>query len=151
MQGVQNTASELMSLKAQRLIYPDTIGFRYETGGMMEQLRKLSSDRIRQFHREMYQPRNLCLILVGEVDHNNLLDILDSFEDGALPAIPQPQSDWERPWSRFGKAPPLKSTIVETVEFPEEDESLGEILIGFLGPDLNDRISCRLQLGRVQH
>ena len=57
MQGVQNTASELIELKAKRIIYPEAVGFRYETGGMLEQLRDLSADRIRAFHREMYQPK----------------------------------------------------------------------------------------------
>ena len=39
MQGVQNTQEELMELCARRLMYPEGNGFRYETGGMMEQLR----------------------------------------------------------------------------------------------------------------
>src|SRR5437764_10101163 len=30
MQGVQNTASEIMDLKARRLLYPENIGYRYE-------------------------------------------------------------------------------------------------------------------------
>ena len=29
---------------------------------------------------------------------------------------------------------PIKETIKETVEFPEKDESVGELQIGFLGP-----------------
>ena len=60
MQAVENTASELMELRSKRIIYEEGIGFRYETGGMMEPLRVLSPDRIRDFHREMYQPKNLC-------------------------------------------------------------------------------------------
>src|SRR6195952_5118254 len=73
MQGVQNTASELIELETKRILYPAGVGFRYETGGMLEQLRVLTADRIREFHREMYQPKNLCLVLVGEIDEPNLL------------------------------------------------------------------------------
>ena len=29
---------------------------------------------------------------------------------------------------------PIKETVKETVEFPENDESVGELQIGFLGP-----------------
>lgn len=146
MQGVQNTASELMTLKAQRLIYPESVGFRYETGGRTEHLRKLSADRIRQFHRAMYHPQNLCLILVGEVDHDNLLETLNKFEDGIVKEDLQPPPGWKRPWRESAQTPPLKEIIVERVEFPEEDESSGEITIAFLGPDLNDKISGRFDV-----
>ena len=67
MQGVQNTQESLMNEKAVKMLYPDGIGFRYETGGKMDALRVLTADRIRQFHKDMYQPNNLCLVSIGEV------------------------------------------------------------------------------------
>jgi Zn-dependent M16 (insulinase) family peptidase len=96
MQGIQNTGTELMDLQARRLLYPENVGFRYETGGMMEHLRVLTADRIRAFHKEMYQPKNLCLVIVGEVDHSNLLEILDEFEGSILDDIPQPDAPFKR-------------------------------------------------------
>lgn len=36
--------------------------------------------------------------------------------------------------------PAIKETIIEAVPFPEEDESMGDILIGMFGPDCNDTI-----------
>ncbi|KAG5985531.1 hypothetical protein E4U54_005991, partial [Claviceps lovelessii] len=45
------------------------------------------------------------------------------------------------PWLDSAQPPPLKETIVTTAEFPEEDESVGEILIGFFGPNCNDLIA----------
>ncbi|KAE8144519.1 Metalloenzyme, LuxS/M16 peptidase-like protein [Aspergillus avenaceus] len=140
MQGVQNNAAELIDLSARRLTYPHGVGFRYETGGMMEQLRVLTADRIRAFHREMYQPKNLCLIITGEVDHANMLETLDKFEDTILDVIPSPDAPFKRPWVDSKQAPPLEKSIVEKVEFPEEDESFGEIEIRFLGPDCTDPI-----------
>ncbi|KAL9091647.1 MAG: hypothetical protein Q9165_004723 [Trypethelium subeluteriae] len=138
MQAVQNTQSELMDLRARRLMYPEGIGFRYETGGMMEALRNLTADRIRQFHRDMYQPKNLCLVLIGAVDHQNMLEILDRFEDTIIDDIPPPDAPFQRPWTESKQAPPLERTIVDKITFPEEDESAGEISIGFLGPDCTD-------------
>ncbi|KAB8070491.1 Metalloenzyme, LuxS/M16 peptidase-like protein [Aspergillus leporis] len=140
MQGVQNNAAELIDLSARRLTYPHGVGFRYETGGMMEQLRVLTAERIREFHREMYQPKNLCLIITGEVDHANMLETLDKFEDTILDAIPSPDAPFKRPWLDTKQAPPLEKSIVEKVEFPEEDESFGEIEIRFLGPDCTDPV-----------
>jgi Zn-dependent M16 (insulinase) family peptidase len=140
MQGVQNTASELMELRAKRILYPEGVGFRYETGGMLERLRELTADRIRAFHREMYQPKNLCLALFGDVDHDELLQILDNFETSILDDIPSPGTPFARPWIESQQTPPLSRSFVETVEFPEEDESFGLIDIRFLGPDCADSL-----------
>ena len=134
MQGIQNTADELIELRAKRIIYPEEVGFRYETGGMLEQLRGLSANRIRDFHREMYQPKNLCLAIFGEVDHDHLLKVLDAFETTILGDIPSPSAPFTRPWVDSEPVPPLPRTTIETVEFPEEDESSGQVEILFLGP-----------------
>jgi Zn-dependent M16 (insulinase) family peptidase len=141
MQGVQNTASELIELRSKRIVYPEGVGFRYETGGMMEQLRVLTAERIREFHRAMYQPRNLCLALFGEIDHQELLAILDEFETSIMSDIPSPDAPFKRPWIESKRAPALKESTMATVEFPEEDESMGEIDIRFLGPDCSDLVS----------
>jgi Zn-dependent M16 (insulinase) family peptidase len=135
MQGVQNTASELIELQSKRILYPEGVGYRYETGGMMEQLRVLTADRIREFHRDMYQPKNLCVTIFGEVDHKELLDILDKFETSILADIPSPDAPFRRPWIESELTPSLKESTLLKVEFPEEDESFGEIDIRFLGPD----------------
>ncbi|KAH6643251.1 zinc metalloprotease [Truncatella angustata] len=140
MQGVQNSGSEIMDLKARRLLYPENVGFRYETGGMMDALRVLTPERIRDFHKEMYQPRNMCIIIVGEVDHQNLLQILDDFEESVKDDIPPRDSDFRRPWIDSAQPPAIKKTVVETVDFPEEDESTGDIIIAFFGPNCSDTL-----------
>lgn len=96
MQGVENTPDTLMTLEAVRRIYPEGTGFRYETGGMMEALRILTADRIREFHKAMYVPKNLCLVIVGEVVHQELLEVLDTFEESILGDIPDPNAPWRR-------------------------------------------------------
>ncbi|KAF2098528.1 putative zinc metalloprotease [Rhizodiscina lignyota] len=138
MQGVENNQSELMELQARRHIYPEGDGFRYETGGLTKNLRVLTADRIREFHREMYQPKNLRVVLVGEVDHDNLLEILDDFEDTILSDVPPLKAPFTRPWIESKRSPFMEKTVVDTVEFPEEDESSGEVLIGLFGPDFTD-------------
>ncbi|ETS79861.1 hypothetical protein PFICI_07390 [Pestalotiopsis fici W106-1] len=140
MQGVQYTSTELMDIKARHLLYPENVGFRYETGGMMDALRVLTPKRIRDFHKEMYQPRNMCIIIVGEVDHDNLLRILDDFEESVKDDIPALDAPFRRPWIDSAQPPALKETVIETVEFPEEDESTGDIIIGFFGPDCSDTL-----------
>ncbi|KAH8598208.1 putative zinc metalloprotease [Bisporella sp. PMI_857] len=140
MQGIENTGAEIMDIKARHLLYPKEVGFRYETGGLMGALRVLTPQRIREFHREMYQPKNLCLVIVGEVDQNNLLDILDEFEDGILDDIPRIDTPFKRPWIQSPQPPALKESVIETAEFPEEDESTGDVLVGMFGPSCNDPV-----------
>ena len=141
MQGVQNTAQELIDLRSKRLLYPKGSGFRYETGGMMEQLRILTADRIREFHRDMYQPKNLCLALFGEINHDELLETLDVFESSVIKDIPDPSLPFKRPWIESEKLMPLEQTTVEVIEFPEEDESMGQVDVRFLGPNSADSLS----------
>ena len=107
----------------------------------MEQLRVLTADRIREFHKEMYQPKNLCLVLTGEVDHDELLQILNDFEDTIIEDVPSIDAPFKRPWTESKPTPPIAKTILETVQFPEEDESMGEVLVGYLGPSCNDHLS----------
>ncbi|TGZ84481.1 hypothetical protein EX30DRAFT_337006 [Ascodesmis nigricans] len=143
MQGVQNTQESLMNEAANKMLYPEGVGFRYETGGMMDALRVLTNERIRDFHKEMYQPKNLCVIIVGDVDHAELLETLDKFEDSVIDAIPDPSKDWKRPWVDSPPVPLLKESKIETVEFPEKDESTGEVIVAYLGPDAMDPIASK--------
>lgn len=96
MQALQYTSTELMDLRARRLLYPENVGFRYETGGMMEALRVLTSERIRAFHKAMYQPRNLCIVITGEADQKELLRILDEFEESIKDYIPPLDTPFRR-------------------------------------------------------
>ncbi|UPK93211.1 hypothetical protein LCI18_004146 [Fusarium solani-melongenae] len=141
MQAVQFRSSEIMDLKARRLLYPENVGFRYETGGMTDALRVLTPERIRQFHRDMYQPRNLCLVIVGEVDQDNMLQILDKFEESIKDDIPSLDTPFKRPWIDSAQPPKINESQIVTAEFPEEDESVGEILVGFFGPNCIDLIT----------
>lgn len=104
----------------------------------MENLRVLTADRIRQFHRDMYQPKNLRLVLIGEVDHTNLLEVLDKFEDDIVDRVPSYDAPFKRPWVESKRTPALTKSVIDTVEFPEEDESTGEVQIAFFGPPATD-------------
>lgn len=144
MQALESNSGALMDLRARRHMYPENVGFRYETGGMVEALRVLTADRIREFHKDMYQPHNLAVIIVGEVDQDNLLRILDEFEESIMEHLPPDNAGGtpaKRPWIDSAQPPALEKTIVDTVEFPEDDESIGEIFVGYFGPNCNDLIA----------
>ena len=143
-QAEEHSKASLMWRRSKRLIYPEGVGFRSETFGMMDSLRVLSADRIREYHREMYQPKNLCLIILGNIDHENLLNVLDHFESTILEDIPNPNVSFKRPWVDSKQVPAPADSVTEVLDFPEADESMGEILISFLGPNSTNRLHCEL-------
>ena len=134
MQARENNADLLMFSKAKQLLYPEGVGFRYDTFGVTGSLRVLTADRIRKYHRDMYQPKNLCVIVIGEIDHARLLSALNKFEDTILDNIPKPSSPFSRPWIDSKQISALQKSTIEVLEFPDEDESTGQITISFLGP-----------------
>ena len=141
MQGRENDASDLIEDAFKRQIYPETNGYRYNTGGATSALRVLTNEKIRDFHRAMYQPKNICVIIVGDVTQDTILAKLDDFEETIIGQVPRIDDPFERPWSRSDRTINLSKSSEATVEFPDSDESLGQIQIAFLGPDLNDNVT----------
>ncbi|KAK7463673.1 hypothetical protein VKT23_005614 [Stygiomarasmius scandens] len=145
MQGRENTSGDLMALRQQRLLDPPGSAYRSETGGLMEALRVLTVDQIRQYHASYYVPHNLSLIVAGKLSSgtSSLLSVIQNQIEPTLIAHgqklgPRPPG-WKRPFLETHSAirPPLAKTVKETVEFPEQDETMGELLITFLGPAPN--------------
>jgi hypothetical protein len=61
MQGRQNQSGDLMELEMQRLVFPEGCGYRSETGGLMEALRVLDVQTIREyFPTPPYQDGDQC-------------------------------------------------------------------------------------------
>ncbi|CAH7682774.1 Metalloenzyme, LuxS/M16 peptidase-like protein [Phakopsora pachyrhizi] len=130
MQGRQNSSSDLMALCNQRLLYPPTSGYRSETGGLMEALRVLTVEQIRDYHNSYYRPHNMQLVITGseEVEPSIIEHGQDKVPEG-----------WKRPFLESpskGGATLTSSQTVE-IEFPEKDESIGEAQISWVGPHTN--------------
>ncbi|KAJ7630999.1 Metalloenzyme, LuxS/M16 peptidase-like protein [Roridomyces roridus] len=146
MQGRENTSGDLMALRLQRLLDPPGSAYRSETGGLMEALRVLTIEQIRKYHSTYYVPHNLSLIVTGKLSSgtSTLLSVLQEKVEPNLIAHgqnlgPRP-TGWKRPFVETASAirPPIKETVKDLVEFPENDESVGELIITFLGPAPNE-------------
>ncbi|OCF37287.1 cytoplasmic protein [Kwoniella heveanensis BCC8398] len=146
MQGRENTAGDLMALEMQRTLYPPTSAYRSETGGLMHKLRVLTAQQIRVYHSKYYQPYNLCLVIDGAVPIPELFDVLNNQVDPLIleqrqnAPIIRPPEDWQRPFVESTTASRLSipESTTKVVEFMEEDESVGEIAIVYLGPAPTD-------------
>ncbi|TFK77013.1 hypothetical protein BDN72DRAFT_830184 [Pluteus cervinus] len=141
MQGRQNTSGDIMGLELQRAVYPSGSAYRSETGGLMEALRVLTAEQIRNYHKSYYLPHNLCLIVAGHLSKGTE-SLLSVVHDKIEPSLvehkqnkgPRP-TGWKRP---FLETPSAKRdspvSVRRNVEFPEKDETLGELIISFRGP-----------------
>ncbi|KAG8964007.1 hypothetical protein FRC03_002291 [Tulasnella sp. 419] len=144
MQGRQQTSADLATLKIQGLLYPPSSAYRSETGGLMEALRILTAQEIRSYHASYYVPHNLCLIVAGNVSTTDLLDVLQNkiepniLEHGQNGA----RADWKRPFleTPSKERPIIENVVKDVVEFPEKDESVGELSITLIGPEPGDHL-----------
>lgn len=132
MQGVENQSGSLIGQEGQRLMYSAKSGYSSNTGGLMEKLRVLSNDQIKEFHKLRYRPDNLCVIITGKVDKDELLETMTKF-DNELESSNGQQTP--RPFVDSPRDPRLVNNVTKEIEFPEADESFGEVQISWLGPD----------------
>lgn len=67
MECKQFEAIEVCRQQLCDVLYPEGSGYRAVTGGRVENLRKLTNEAVKAYHREYYRPDNLCIILTGQV------------------------------------------------------------------------------------
>lgn len=137
MQAHAHSAETLMENETQKRCYPETSAYRSETGGMLDPLRTLSNESIKDFHKSMYAPDNMVLVVAGQVDQKELFEQLEKFEKASNPGT-------HRPFRPFVDTEPevsiAKSETV-SVEFPDEDEEFGKAQVTFVGPDHSDGLA----------
>jgi Zn-dependent M16 (insulinase) family peptidase len=116
----------------------------------MEALRVLSVDTIRDYHGSYYVPHNLCLIVAGKLSTEALLGVLQTQVEPSIIQHGQahgPRPDnWKRPFLETPSVePPIISGVKsEKVEFPEKDESSGELAMYFVGPRPQDKLTLKV-------
>lgn len=137
MQGIESQSWFISFLKMQQTLYAKDSGYSSETGGLMSELRHLTNDQIKEFHKSMYRPDNLCVVITGSVDESELLHIMEDFDNelSPLPSVPN-----KRPFVDSKHDFPLTETIINEVEFPDKDESMGELLIAWIGPTADETV-----------
>ncbi|PWN49324.1 hypothetical protein IE53DRAFT_388475 [Violaceomyces palustris] len=167
MQGRENSSQDLMELKTQRMLYPRSSAYRSETGGLMSALRVLTIDDIRKYHKSYYAPHNAVLVVCGPVDREALLDTLAPVEkrivEKGIAQGPKGPRGWKRPFVETTSNvpptidgsktdsdgvdpadPPAPGRPVDAkrrrvfIDFPEKDESVGEVEVTWVGPKFGD-------------
>lgn len=100
---------------------------------------------VRDYHGKYYQPYNLNLHIDGAVNVDELFDVLNSKVEPMILEQKKNQkeiipSDWKRPFVETSTAEPVKlpESKTQVAEFMETDESMGEVMSVWLGPQPND-------------
>lgn len=160
MQGRENTSGDLLAGRIQKSLYRDGSAYRSDTGGLMGKLRVLTVDEIRDYHAKYYAPHNVALVVAGPLPADELLKTANAIDDdliksGKAPG-PSGPSGWTRPFltTPSASAPVIDGTEAgddpslfpvdddssrdklrrkNTIEFPEEDESTGEVYLTWMG------------------
>ncbi|GHT84478.1 metalloprotease [Actinomycetota bacterium] len=167
MQGRENSSADLMELKTQRMLYPRSSAYRSETGGLMAALRVLTIDDIRAYHAQYYMPHNAALVLCGALDRAALFETLQQidarFVEQQCALGEQGPPGWRRPFveTESAVAPVIDASRLEVpgvddaapplqplrrrayIEFPEKDESVGEVQISWIGPHISDTLALQ--------
>lgn len=107
---------------------------------------------VREYHGTYYVPHNLSLIVSGKLRSGttSLLKVVQEKVEPSLVAHgqnkgPRPEG-WKRPFVETMSANrgPIKETVKKTVEFPEKDESVGEVMISYMGPSPNEFLQSKV-------
>lgn len=133
MEAIESQSWFVTMLEKQRHLFAKGSGYRSETGGLTSNLRQITNEDIKEFHQQAYSPDNLCLIISGNVAEDELLNIIQEW-DNTLPSFDSQSR--KRPFldNEASQIPPkLMKSVETTVEFPELDESQGELLLAWIG------------------
>uniref|UniRef100_A0A0G4HTW6 Peptidase M16C associated domain-containing protein n=1 Tax=Chromera velia CCMP2878 TaxID=1169474 RepID=A0A0G4HTW6_9ALVE len=174
MEASENKCDTIALRLLYRELYPGKCGYKSETGGMLENLRGLTNEKVRQYHRDFYQWHNLNLIVTGKVDPETFLSLLAKMEEELGPlhgsnklwkdlSVAEQQSlrasrpFFSRPIERFTPTSPHSKegtegkshlVVVKEEQFPSDDESSGKVMLGWRGPEWKD-LKTRLAVDLV--
>ncbi|WAR30394.1 YAN2-like protein [Mya arenaria] len=95
MQARENSGESRTHLEMVRAMYPGHCGYSSETGGVCD------------YHRDFYRPENLCLIITGQINVDDVFRVLAPFED------------------KISAVPPLDASADKVVKYAADDEEHG--------------------------
>lgn len=134
MQARENTGESLCMLNLQRMMYPAPCGYRYETGGLVRNLRESTSNhKVKAYHKAFYRPENLCVIVAGSVSPKDVLKALEPVERKIVSKLQKyGKIPFTRPWMK--PVPPITGPLEKTVPYPCDEDDHGLVYVAFRGP-----------------
>ncbi len=77
MKGVFSSPESLLLREVNHVLFPEN-QYKYESGGDPNSIFLLTDTKFRNFHKKYYHPSNSMVFLYGNIDHNEIFDIMDN-------------------------------------------------------------------------
>jgi len=137
MKGVFSDFSSHVERKTVSHIFPDT-GYRYESGGIPENITDLTWEKFRAFHELYYHPSNSYIFLYGNIPSEKTLKFLDENYLCAYDKINVPSQIIKQPlWSK-----PRRVEIEAPA--PKSDDGYATVAVSWIFGDSADAASSLL-------
>lgn len=134
MQARENTGESRCYLEMLRSMYPGKCGYKSETGGLMENLRNSTNNtKVRDFHKQFYHSKNLCIVVTGPVDPESIFKAIKPIEDKIVQKGIHKMA-FDRPWQSLVE--PLEGSVQRKIQYSSDTDDDGLVYIGFRGPNV---------------
>jgi len=134
MQARENTGDSRCYLEMLRAMYPGVCGYKSETGGIMANLRSSTNNaKVRAYHKQFYQSKNLCVVVTGPIDHTDIIKAIKPIEDKIVQKGMH-NKPFTRPW--MTPVQPLERSVEKKIQYSSDTDDDGLVYIAFRGPDV---------------
>ncbi|KJP84911.1 hypothetical protein AK88_05460 [Plasmodium fragile] len=90
MKSIENNCENIIERTVITNLYPnDKSGYRFETGGTLDGLRKTNNNRVREYFKKFYKLNNFAIIIFGNFNNDDILNIIYEFEQYHLELNPE--------------------------------------------------------------
>ena len=104
-------------------MFPGNSSYEMRTGGRLKNLRESTTNqKVRDYHKKYYQPKNLQLLITGTIDTLDVFKALDPVEKKLVAKGPYPELE-PKPFSTH--YPVLTEDININKSFPSNELSVG--------------------------
>lgn len=140
MQARENTGESKCELELLRSLYPGKCGYKSQTGGLLKNLRESTSNtKVRDYHEKFYRANNLCVVVTGSVQPEQVFAAVKSIEDKVAAKENERISQGvpknsERPWQ--SPVEPLNESKHKKILYPSDTNEDGLVYVGFRGPNI---------------
>ncbi|KAL3080050.1 hypothetical protein niasHT_034608 [Heterodera trifolii] len=131
MQARESTLWEIADRKRREMMYPESNGYRYKAGGVLDEIRNLTVEKVKEFHNIYYNCNNMYITICGQIEHNELLVSIGNIEGQNIPLVP-----FITPFQV--RVSPLTGQKMERIDFPSLNESTGMVQMSWHGPPGSD-------------
>ncbi|ETB57804.1 hypothetical protein YYC_04616 [Plasmodium yoelii 17X] len=90
MKSIENDCDNIVERTLLNNLYPNKkSGYRFETGGTLDGLRKTNNNRVKEYLKKFYKFNNFASIIFGNFDNDRILNIIYEFETYHLNLHPE--------------------------------------------------------------